>query len=153
MTLSLDVPATSVADGSEFTMTFRAVKAGRVSELLGVSSRITKAEGYTAAGEKLDVAFRFNGTTIAGVGFELYQNEPNPFVSKTMIGFHLPEGAEATLSIYDETGRVIHRQTGDFSKGYNTIVLDRAMLNTVGMLYYKLEAADHSATKKMIQTK
>jgi hypothetical protein len=31
--------------------------------------------------------------------------------------------------------------------------LDRALINTVGMLYYKLETATDSATKKMIQSK
>jgi hypothetical protein len=153
---SADQAMTLSNDGVEagaFTVTFRAVQGGRLSELLGVSSRITKAEGYNAQGEKLDVAFRFNGQTIAGVGFELYQNEPNPFVSKTMIGFHLPQAGEATLSIFDETGRMIYTETGDFGKGYNTIVLDKALLNTTGMLYYKLESAENSATRKMIQTK
>jgi hypothetical protein len=44
-------------------------------------------------------------------------------------------------------------QKGQFAKGENTISLDRALINTVGMLYYKLETATDSATKKMIQSK
>ncbi|MEI6409848.1 MAG: T9SS type A sorting domain-containing protein, partial [Bacteroidota bacterium] len=59
----------------------------------------------------------------------------------------------ATLSIFDETGRTVFTQSGNFAKGYNTITIDRALLNTTGMLYYKLETATDSATKKMIQTK
>ncbi|MCC7507248.1 MAG: hypothetical protein IT259_18220, partial [Saprospiraceae bacterium] len=55
--------------------------------------------------------------------------------------------------VYDETGRVLFTQKGDFAKGYNAISLDRAVLNTSGLLYYKLETATDSATKKMIQTK
>jgi hypothetical protein len=123
--------------------------------MLGVSSRITKAEAYNNDARQ-DVAFRFNNggvATISGVGFELYQNQPNPFVNKTFIGFHLPEATEATLSIYDETGRLIFNQRGDFAKGYNTIAIDRALLNTTGVLYYQLQTATDSATKKMIQTK
>jgi hypothetical protein len=137
----------------EFGVKFRAQADGMLSDMVGVSSRITKAEAYNTGAERLDVAFRFDGTTIAGVGFELYQNTPNPFVNKTMIGFHLPEATEATLSIYDETGRMIYTQTGDFAKGYNAITIDRGMLNTTGMLYYKVETAKESATRKMIQTK
>jgi hypothetical protein len=91
--------------------------------------------------------------TIAGVGFELYQNQPNPFVNKTLIGFHLPEATEATLTIFDETGRMLFTQKGQFGKGYNAIAIDRALLNTTGMMYYKLETATDAATKKMIQTK
>jgi hypothetical protein len=70
-----------------------------------------------------------------------------------MISFHLPEATSAVLSIFDETGRMIFTQQGDYAKGYNTIALDRALLNSVGMLYYKVETATDSATRKMIQTK
>ena len=36
---------------------------------------------------------------------------------------------------------------------FSVIALDRALLNTTGMLYYKLETATDSDTKKMIQAK
>jgi hypothetical protein len=123
---------------------------------MSVSSRITKAEAYNQADERLNVAFRFNqgGTsTVTGVGFELYQNQPNPFVDKTSIGFHLPEAARATLTIFDETGRMVFTQKGDFAKGYNSIAIERALINTTGVLFYKLETATDAATKQMIQTK
>ena len=137
-------------------MTFRAKTNSQLSQLLGVSSRITKAEAYNAGAERLDVAFRFNGqngSTIAGLGFELYQNSPNPFINKTQIGFYLPEATEATLTIYDETGRMVFTQRGDYSKGYNAVTIDRAVLSTTGVLYYQLETASNSATRKMIQSK
>ena len=141
---------------AEFTVRFRAKKAGKLSDMIGVSSRITKAEAYSFTEERQDVAFRFNGQegpTIAGVGFELYQNQPNPFINKTVIGFHLPEAERATLSIFDENGRLLHTQTGDFIKGYNSVALDRSTLKTTGMLYYSLETAHESATRKMILLK
>jgi hypothetical protein len=168
-----------------FSITFRVLKAGKLSEMLSVSSRITKAEAYAvfaeanatgisssakATADKLNIAFRFNNgatSTVTGVGFELYQNQPNPFVDKTVIGFYLPAEASAqagnaearsakegvTLTIYDETGRLIYTQKGAFAKGYNTIAIEKPLLNTVGMMYYKLETATDSATKKMIQAK
>jgi hypothetical protein len=147
------VTASVDGDAGAFGVTFRAKNDGRLSQMLGASSRITRAEAYNNGAERLDVAFRFDGNTIAGVGFELYQNQPNPFIGKTMIGFHLPEAAEATLSIFDESGRVIYQQTADYGKGYNAVMIDRSLLNTVGMLYYRLETAKDSATKSMIQTK
>jgi hypothetical protein len=144
--------AVSIDGAQSFTVRFRAEKAGQLSQMLGVSGAITRAEAYGDAGRK-NVAFRFDGKTIAGVGFELYQNQPNPFVNKTSIGFFLPEAAEATLSVFDETGRVVYQQNGQFAKGENFISLDRSLINTVGMLYYKLETSTDSATKKMIQAK
>ena len=152
-----DAITTSVdGEANEFAVTFRATKAGQISTMLGVSSQITKAEAYNLTNDRLDIAFRFNNgntSTISGVGFELYQNQPNPFVNKTFIGFHLPEATSATLRIFDETGRMVFTQNGDFAKGYNTISVDRSLLNTTGVLYYTLETATDSATKKMIQSK
>jgi hypothetical protein len=139
-------------DGSEtFTVTFRAEKAGRLSRLLKISSRITKAEAYSLKNDLYDVALRFSGEIVSGVGFELYQNQPNPFVGKTSIGFHLPDAAVAVLTVYDESGRVLFTRRGDFEKGYNTVVLDRSLIKTSGLLYYTLVAGEQSATRKMIQ--
>jgi hypothetical protein len=141
-------------DGSEtFTVTFKAEKAGKLSRLLNISSRITKAEAYNPGSERYAVALRFNGEIVSGVGFELYQNQPNPFVGKTSIGFHLPEAGGAVLTVYDESGRVVFTQRGDFAKGYNTVVLDRALINTSGLMYYTLVAGEASATRAMIQMK
>jgi hypothetical protein len=140
----------------EFTIKFRAKQAGTLSQMLGVSSRITKAIAYSSTMENEQVAFRFTKggvSTIAGLGFEVYQNQPNPFVSSTMIGFHLPEATKATLTVYDETGRVVVRREGDFAKGYNQFTLDRELVPTTGLLYYTVETSKDSATRKMIQTK
>jgi len=160
----------SIDGAQEFTLRFLALKSGKLSEMLGVSGSITRAEAYVPAvagaeeGQvrRLGIAFRFGGKTLAGVGFELYQNQPNPFVNKTSVGFYLParqgsaggpEATEVTLSIFDESGRVVYQQKGQFPKGENSIQLDRALINTTGLLYYKLETATDSATKKMIQSK
>ena len=144
----------SIDGAQEFTLRFRATMSGKLSEMLGVSGSITRAEAYPASAEgRQNIAFRFDGKTISGIGFELYQNQPNPFVNKTSIGFFLPEATEATLSIFDEAGRMVYQQKGQFAKGENMIALDRSLLNTTGLLYYKLETATDSATRKMIQAK
>ncbi|MEO6038605.1 MAG: T9SS type A sorting domain-containing protein [Saprospiraceae bacterium] len=146
----------SIEGAREFTVRFRATKAGKISDLLSVSSRITKAEAYSLSGASQEVALRFNNggvSTIAGVGFELYQNQPNPFVGRTVIGFHLPAATSATLTVYDESGRLVFTQQGDYAKGYNSIAVERALLNASGLLYYKLETASDMATRKMIVVK
>jgi hypothetical protein len=121
---------------------------------MSVSSQITKAVAFEA-NNKLDVAIRFNGasTTISGVGFELYQNSPNPWVSKTQIGFHLPEAAEARLTIYDALGRILYTAKGQYAKGYNVFSVDRKLVDGVGNMYYKVETTTDAAVKQMIQTK
>ncbi len=167
-----DAATVSIDGAQEFTLRFRAQKPGKLSEMLGVSGSITRAEAYLPAEASLpamawqagaeegrvkrsNIAFRFSGPipTVVGIGFELYQNQPNPFVNRTSIGFYLPEATEATLSIYDESGRVVWQQRGQFVKGENTVLLDKALMQTNGGLYYQLETATDRATKKMIQMK
>ena len=137
----------------EFTVVYKALKSGTLSNMFSISSSITRAEAYGARGDRLYVALRFNDSNAQGPGFELYQNQPNPFVSKTVIGFYLPEAGEVTLSVYDESGRLIHTQQGQFAKGHNAIPLDRSQADVSGLLYYKVETADGSETKKMINIK
>ena len=151
-----DAMTVSVDGSASFTVRFRASRSGSLSEMLSVSSRVTRAEAYSLGGAREEVALRFHsaaGSTTKGVGFELYQNEPNPFVSKTFVGFHLPSATSAVLTVRDETGRVLFVTKGDFAKGYNKVALEREMLPSSGVLYYTLETATDHATKKMIQVK
>ncbi|MEZ4943271.1 MAG: T9SS type A sorting domain-containing protein [Saprospiraceae bacterium] len=142
----------SVDGASGFAARFRASKTGMLSQLLGVSSRITRAEAYKADGESYDVAFRFNGangSVVAGAGFELLQNTPNPVREQTIISFNLPEATTATLTISNAEGRLVKVLNGAYGKGLNTVTINRSDL-TSGVLFYQLETPTHSATKKMI---
>ncbi|MCC6411887.1 MAG: HYR domain-containing protein [Saprospiraceae bacterium] len=151
------ITASVDGDARTFTVKFRANAKGKLSEMLRLSGSITTAEAYDETGERLNLAFRFNdaqgNSIVSGLGFELYQNQPNPFIDKTTIGFHLPEDIEATLKVYDETGRLLLVQQDDFPKGNNAFVLDRALLPIGGVLYYTLETSTDKATRKMIQMK
>jgi hypothetical protein len=155
VTTSFNAPADAAAP-AEFTLTLRAQTDGLLTDMIRISGRITKAEAYVND-SKYDVALRFNtnaGATVNGLGFELYQNTPNPFGQATSIGFHLPESAEATLRIHDEAGRLLYQQNGMFAKGYNSFLLDGNRLNIAGgILYYSIETATDRATRKMLRVK
>jgi hypothetical protein len=138
-----------------FTLHFTATATGTLSEMMRITSDITETEAYTTVGEEvelLDVALLF-GTkpvTSGASEFALYQNEPNPFVDQTIIGFELPSAMPATLKVYDLTGRVVHVVEGDYVQGYNEIVLKYKELSSAGAFYYRLDAGDFTASKKMI---
>ena len=143
---------TTSVDGeaNEFTLRFRATRNGSLSELLKVSSAITKAEAYSPAGQRLDVALRFNGQTLVnGPAFELFQNTPNPVSAQTQITFNLPQAGEATLTISTVDGRIVKRITADYPQGLNTVTLSRNDLES-GVLFYQIEAFNQSAVKRMI---
>jgi hypothetical protein len=146
------VTASFEGNAQAFAVKFRAAKAGNLSNLLSVSSQITKAEAYNnETGARTDVAFRFNGTngTVAGAGFELFQNTPNPVQGRTNISFNLPAAADATLTITNVEGRIVKVINGSYAKGLNTITLNRSDLAS-GVLFYQLATSNFAATKKMV---
>jgi len=56
----------------------------------------------------------------------------------------------ASLTVYDVTGKVMHRIENQYPKGYNEILLQKSDLGAGGVLYYSLETEGFTATKKMI---
>jgi hypothetical protein len=103
--------------------------------------------------------FNIEGTTLVATqnpetdGFELYQNEPNPFHNSTVIRFKLPEPSMATLSIFDTEGRLLYRQTAEYNAGVHALNLEKEPLRAIGVLFYKLEAGKHLAWRKMLRIK
>ena len=131
-----------------FTIVLKADKATKVSELLELSSLVTKAESYSA---DLKVGkISLNIKTLPVDGIELYQNEPNPFRGMTTVSFTMPKAAFATLSIYDVTGKLVAVRNIEAIKGLNSEIFNREQLGASGILYYTLESGDFTATKKMI---
>jgi hypothetical protein len=82
--------------------------------------------------------------------FELYQNMPNPFKAQTLIGFNMIESGSASLQIFDAAGKILKSVEANYPKGYNEVTIERNELSVTGTLYYTLESASFSQTKKMI---
>ena len=131
-----------------FSITFRANEAVNTKELLSINSRYTESEAYNGS-DLYNVVLEFNGNTVSN-GFELYQNTPNPFKAETTIGFNMPEAGAVTLKIYDVSGRVLRLIEMDAVKGANSVNVTRDGIDATGVLYYQLETATETATKKMI---
>ncbi len=134
-----------------FTLKFRALKDGQLSDLLKVDSRFTKAEAYNQNGERLDVALTFHGQSTAA-DFALYPNRPNPFSDRTTISFSLPEATQATLIFTDLTGRVVKVIEGDYDRGFHQIVLSAHEL-PAGVLTCTLRTPARQAVRKMVVMK
>jgi hypothetical protein len=136
-----------------FTLTFNATESGDLSDMLSIpaKTKLTEAEAYNGKEETLEVVLNFrNQVVAAGKDFALFQNEPNPFEGATVIGFTLPEAMDATLTVYDVTGKVVHMVEGSYAQGYNEIKVNRKDLVSAGVMYYRLDANDFTATKKMV---
>ena len=117
-----------------------------------MNSEITAAEAYD--GNLVTKDLKLNVRTNKGLEevstFELYQNEPNPFNKQTVVSFTLPEAKAATLTMYDVTGKVLRVYEIEGVKGMNTQVINKSDLNGNGVIYYQLDAANYTATKRMV---
>lgn len=129
---------------------FMAIESGRLSDMLQLTSLVTDAEAYTPDGEILDVKLEFNKTRDE---FALYQNEPNPWNASTTIGFDLPHDSNARLTIFDSAGKVVKVMEASFKAGYNNFVIKSNDISSPGILYYRLESGEYSASKKMVLIK
>ena len=134
-----------------FTATFVATETGNLSEMIDVTSKVTTAEAYVGETYEIrDVVIETRDANISVDATELFQNEPNPFRTQTVVGFNLAEAASATITVFDVTGKIIVRNTINGVKGYNTVNFNANDLGTSGVLYYTLESGEFTATKKMI---
>ena len=132
-----------------FTIEFTAQTNGQLSEQLSLLDRPTAIEAYNQNGELMEVQLIF--TKLSGAEeFDLFQNQPNPFYDKTMIGFYLPGDSEVQLIIRDEAGRVLKTVKENRKAGRNTIQLDKEDL-TNGFIYYQLSSKFGTKVKKMVK--
>ncbi|MFK7937569.1 MAG: cohesin domain-containing protein, partial [Saprospiraceae bacterium] len=132
-----------------FTLKFRALQTAQLSDILQVNSRQIDAEAYDENLELLDVQLTFDNQ-IQENTYALYQNQPNPFSTQTTVDFYLPTATNAILRIYDINGRLLKVYSSDFVAGKNSFQINKADINRNGTLYYQLQTAEYTATRKMI---
>lgn len=140
-----------VDDGKTiFYMQFKALADVELKDIISINSVATAAEGYNAAEELLDIRLQFNDAGNTAKAFELLQNRPNPFAETTEIGFYLPTASPVTLTVFDLSGKVLKTYAKNMDAGQHRMTVNREDLPATGVLYYRLETAEDTATRKMI---
>lgn len=85
--------------------------------------------------------------------FNLYANYPNPFNPTTTIKFDIAKSTNASIIIYDVTGRVVETLLNEELKpGRYEVKMDASHLAS-GVYFYKLVTNDFIDTKKMLLVK
>jgi len=145
-------PETSGASEVLFRVKFRVLRGGKLSHAVMINGDVTAAQAYNGLGEVMDVVMQArSGATGSETGiFELYQNEPNPFNKSTVISYRLPEAGPVKLTVYDVTGKVLRVYSLQGHKGMNSYQVGKDELGAGGVLYYQLDAALNTATRKMV---
>ena len=132
------------------TLHFVANQSGQLSEMLSINSSKTPAEAYNLEGRPMPIELKFTNTQAHSEQMTLYQNHPNPFDKETTIAFNLPKETKAKLTIYNAQGQILYTLSDAYKAGYNEILMSQDVLKASGVLYYRLDTPEHSATRKMI---
>ena len=140
----------SKLNANVMSITFVANKSAKLSEVLTVGNSLTPAVANDIAGNEMNVNLKFTTGKVVGGEFALYQNTPNPVALETTIGFNLPKDESARLTVYSVDGKTILAKQVAGKAGLNQITINKSELNANGVMYYRLETAEHTATKKMV---
>jgi Dockerin type I domain/Secretion system C-terminal sorting domain len=141
---------TSKLNANVMSITFVANKTAKLSEVLTVGSSLTPAVANDIQGNEMNVNLKFTSGKVSGSEFALYQNTPNPVSHETTIGFNLSKDESARLTVYSVEGKTILSKVIEGKSGANQVTINKSELNANGVMYYRVETAEHTATKKMI---
>jgi hypothetical protein len=138
-----------------FRLRFKVRSGGRkLSNTLSVDFEEMQAVAYNSKFVQHDINLEFIQSTTAiteaenGRGTILYQNRPNPFNGRTEVRFKLPETTQATLTVYDVTGRTVFERSAVFMQGEHSIDVELSGV-TSGLLYYRLKTPAGQWVRKM----
>ena len=82
--------------------------------------------------------------------FQLHQNYPNPFNPATVIRFALPESRRVRLTVHDLLGReVAVLKEGVTGAGTHAVEWNAAAMPS-GVFFYRIQAGEFSATRKLV---
>jgi YD repeat-containing protein len=114
------------------------------------------------SGTELNVYYKLNpraATSVSGnnnnnpVQFNLSQNYPNPFNPSTTINYTVAKEGKVKLTVYNLIGSKVAALLDENKPAGNyTVQFDGSNLSS-GIYFYRLEAGDYSAVKKLILLK
>jgi hypothetical protein len=85
--------------------------------------------------------------------FALYQNYPNPFNPSTTIRYDVPRESKVKLIVYDILGREVATIVDEVKKPGSYQSIWNATRFASGVYFYRLQAGENSAVKKLLLLK
>jgi hypothetical protein len=124
---------------------------------------------YLDKGNLVDLEPEFEGISVAlsqavndnslmPTEFALMQNAPNPFNPTTQISYDLPQATNVRLTVFNVLGQNVKTLVNDFQEAGTRSVIWNGTDNSgssvaSGLYFYRIEADNFQATKKMMMLK
>jgi plastocyanin len=131
------------ASGSVFTYAVKV--AGTYNYKCDVHSGSGMVGQFTAVATEVEEKI----STVQPGSYDLSQNYPNPFNPKTTIRFSVPGSQNVVLTVYNVLGNKVATLTDGFqTAGVHELEFDASTLPS-GIYYYKMQAGEFIAVKKL----
>ena len=118
---------------------------------LDYNSTPSTTESFTMTPDNVTSVQNSNNNIITN--FSLEQNYPNPFNPTTIISYSLPYTSKVVLKVYNLLGQeVASLINSQQTAGVHQVVFDGSNLAS-GVYFYRIQAGNFSATKKLILMK
>lgn len=115
--------------------------------IIGTTQQLTQPQ--TVSFYKIVVDSNTAAPSISKGKFDVAQNFPNPFSTKTSLSFNLPVASQVNFKVYDLVGNVMEEKVIDGKSGVNTFIFDGSDLDE-GIYFYSLESNNAILTKRLI---
>ena len=141
--------------GNELTTFFFTAKQdGQLSDVLAITSDVIDAEAYNNDLSILSIDLDFSGDTAEeATGFTVYQNEPNPFNTNTVVPFYIGKASTVEIEIFNAAGTVLYQSEMSADKGNNSFTISADNIDAAGVLFYRVQTGGQSVINKMISIK
>jgi hypothetical protein len=135
-------------------ITLKANQDGKLSDVLKLNNDLAESIAYTEGSEARKIELVF---TEPAKDLEVFQNEPNPFMSETSLKINVSNlNGEATpvkSAIFDENGHLLFQQTQNFSNGSHVLRFNsnETGMSKTGIYFLKVETPEGQQTLKLMK--
>ncbi len=140
-----------VPNQTVFTIVARATSTGTIADQIAINDKVAlSTEAYDMDANVADINLELRGAGARAEAVVLEQNTPNPWGDNTIITYSIPVDGDVVLTMYDLAGRQVYRAQQYVGAGTHSIAVTKDQIGASGVIYYRLDAAGASITKKMI---
>jgi hypothetical protein len=148
MSFASEIPLNVDPNTPLFTIIAKVNKKGKLSDMINIVSENMEPQSYVGNEmtiNKLDLTFEQKNE----LAFTLFQNEPNPFNTSTIVKFYSPIETNVVLTLSDVSGKVLSVKNIAATRGLNRVEYNRNEF-AKGLIYYTLSSDEYKMTKEMI---
>ena len=143
-------------NASLVTLNFRANRAGKLSEVIGITQEQLRNLAVTSDLRATAVKLRFaNSLTLPDVthrgNWKQLYCAPNPFGTDTELVFQLTHADWVTISLFDASGRLLNEEKRYFEAGLHYFKIDNQLLHASGIYNCRVQSSDSIGTLKLLK--